>query len=339
MNCLHIDISEEKGQYKNIEIIFRIKKFAEADMSGQYRLVTRSDFDGLVCAVLFKKMQMVGDILFVHPKDVQDGRVELTSNDITTNLPFSPYVHMCFDHHLSETLRSSKRNVNHIINAEAPSAARVVYDYFGGKERFPDVSDDMMVAVDKSDTADFSMDEILEPSGWVLLSYLMDPRTGLGRFRNFRISNYELMMKMIELCGSGANIQEIIEDFDIQERVTLYYEHKEKAKAQLKEKAKIHGNLIELDLRDAEEIWATNRFTLYALFPQCNISAHIMWGLHKKNVVFAVGKSIVDRSSKVNVGEIMLTYGGGGHFNAGTCQVPIDHADDTQAELRKLLQG
>ncbi len=308
-------------------------------MASQYRLVTRSDFDGLVCAVLLKKIDMVGDILFVHPKDVQDGRVELTKNDITTNLPYSPYVHMCFDHHLSETMRATGQSANHVIKADAPSAARVVYEHFGGKERFPDIGDDMMIAVDKSDTANFTIEEILEPTDWVLLSYLMDPRTGLGRFRNFRISNYELMMKMIELCGSGMTVKEIVEDPDVQERVELYYEHQEKAKEQLKSISKIHGNLIELDLRDVDPIWATNRFTLYALFPQCNISAHIMWGLQKKNVVFAVGKSIVNRSSSVNIGEIMLSYGGGGHLNAGTCQVPTDHAEDTQTELRKLLQG
>ncbi len=308
-------------------------------MASQYRLVTRSDFDGLVCAVLLKKMDMVGDILFVHPKDVQDGRVELTKNDITTNLPYNPYVHICFDHHLSEVLRSTSGVQNHIINAGAPSAARVVYEHFGGKDTFPDISDEMMVAVDKSDTANFNIEEVLNPTGWVLLSYLMDPRTGLGRFRNFSISNYELMMKMIHLCGSGISLQEIIEDADVQERIELYFEHQEKAKEQLSLCSKIHGNLIELDLRDVDPIWATNRFTLYALFPQCNISSHIMWGLHKRNVVFAVGKSILNRSSNVNIGEIMLTYGGGGHLNAGTCQVPIDHAEDTLIELRRLLQG
>ncbi len=308
-------------------------------MVAQYRLVTRSDFDGLVCAVLLKKIDLVGDILFVHPKDVQDGRIELGKTDITTNLPYSPYVHMCFDHHLSETLRSNSSTQNHIMNASAPSAARVVYEYFGGKERFPDISDDMMIAVDKSDTADFNIEEILHPKGWVLLSYLMDPRTGLGRFRDFTISNYELMMKMIDLCGSGMGIDEIIEDSDVQERIKLYFEYEEKAKEQLKECSKIYDNLIELDLRDVDPIWPTNRFTLYALFPQCNISSHIMWGLQRRNVVFAVGKSILNRSSNVNIGEIMLTYGGGGHKNAGTCQVPTDHAEDTLLELRRLLQG
>ncbi len=307
-------------------------------MASQYRLVTRSDFDGLVCAVLLKQINLVGDILFVHPKDVQDGRVELNQNDITTNLPYSPYVHMCFDHHLSESLRTTSETTNRIIKPDAPSAARVVYDHFGGKERFPNISDEMMEAVDKSDTANFTLEEILTPEKWVLLSYIMDPRTGLGRFRNFRISNYELMMKMIDLCAEQS-LEEIMEDEDVKERVDLYFEHQEKAKAQLLERVSVHGNLLELDLRDVDPIWPTNRFTLYALFPQCNISAHIMWGLQKKNVVFAVGKSIVNRSNAVNIGEIMLSYGGGGHLNAGTCQVPTEQAEETQAELRKQLQG
>ncbi len=307
-------------------------------MASQYRLVTRSDFDGLVCAVLLKQINLVSDILFVHPKDVQDGRVELNQNDITTNLPYSPYVHMCFDHHLSESLRTTTETSNRIIKPDAPSAARVVYDHFGGKDRFPNISDDMMEAVDKSDTANFTLEEILTPEKWVLLSYIMDPRTGLGRFRNFRISNYELMMKMIDLCGTST-LDEIMENEDVKERVSLYFEHQDKAKEQLKQCVAVHGNMLELDLRDVEPIWPTNRFTLYALFPQCNISAHIMWGLQKKNVVFAVGKSIVNRSNAVNIGEIMLTYGGGGHLNAGTCQVPTEKAEETQKELRKLLQG
>ncbi len=306
-------------------------------MAAQYRLVTRSDFDGLVCAVLLKQIGLVGDILFVHPKDVQDGRIELGSTDITTNLPYSPYVHICFDHHLSETMRSKQGASNHIINAKAPSAARVVYDHFGGKERFTNISDDMMEAVDKSDAAQLTMDDILHPKNWILLNYIMDPRTGLGRFRDFRISNYELMMKLIDLC-TELSIEEIMEDPDVKERTELYDEHKEKAEAQLKECSQIHGNLIELDLRYQETIWTTNRFMLYALFPQCTISVHILWGLHKKNVVFAVGKSIVNRSSTINIGEIMLSYGGGGHLNAGTCQIPIEEAEKVHVELRGKLQ-
>lgn len=302
-----------------------------------YRLVTRSDFDGLVCAVLFRELEMIGNIAFVHPKDVQDGRVQLDKNDITTNLPYSPYVHLCFDHHLSETMRSAaSARQNHVINADAPSAARVVYEYYGGKERFPKVSEEMMVAVDKADAAMFSHDEVLNPENWVMLNYIMDPRTGLGRFRNFRISNYDLMMQLIEQCRHES-IEEILMSPDVQERVHLYEEQKEKAMEQLRACAQTHGNVVVLDLREADPIWCTNRFMIYALFPQCNVSIHALWGVHRQNTVFAVGKSILNRSSEANIGELMLGYGGGGHKNAGTCQVDNDKAPEIlQAIIGKL---
>ena len=170
-------------------------------MGGQkYRLVTRSDFDGLACAVLMRELDLIDTITFVHPKDMQDGLVEVGSNDITTNLPFVPGVHLAFDHHLSEAERVGGQQANHIIDPKAPSAARVVFDHFGGVERFPNVPQAMMAAVDKADSADYDIDDILKPTGWTLLNFLMDPRTGLGRFRNFKISNYQLMMTLIEYC-------------------------------------------------------------------------------------------------------------------------------------------
>jgi nanoRNase/pAp phosphatase (c-di-AMP/oligoRNAs hydrolase) len=300
----------------------------------KYRLVTRSDFDGLVCAVLFKEMGMIDDIKFVHPKDKQDGKVEITDRDITTNLPYVDGAYLVFDHHLSETIRNEGRRENHIIDANAMSAARVVYNYYGGSGRFPKISEEMMTAVDKADAAQFSLDEILHPTDWVLLNYLMDPRTGLGRFRTFRISNYQLMMDLIDCC-KDMTIGEIMELPDVKARVDLYFEQEEKFKEQLRRCSKIYHNLVVLDLRDEETIHAGNRFMIYALNPQCNISIHILWGFQKQNTVYAVGKSIVNRSSKTNVGELMLKYGGGGHHAAGTCQ--IDH-DKAPAVLRELIE-
>ena len=301
-------------------------------MTQKFRLVTRSDFDGLVCAVLLNELNLIDDIKFVHPKDMQDGKVEFTANDITTNLPYVAAAHLAFDHHLSETIRNTGERKNHIIEAEAPSAARVVYNYYGGKSNFPTIADDMMDAVDKADSAQFSRDEILNPSGWVLLNYLMDARTGLGRFREFRISNYTLMMDLIKYCRNH-NIDEILELADVKERVELYFEQAEKAKEQLLRCTTVHKNLAVLDLRDEETIWATNRFMIYALFPQTNISIHILWGVQKQNTVFATGKSILDRGSKTNVGELMLEFGGGGHQAAGTCQVDNDQAAATLQTL------
>ncbi|MBL8506982.1 MAG: exopolyphosphatase [Chitinimonas sp.] len=301
-------------------------------MSQQkYRLITRSDFDGLVCAVLLKELDLIDDILFVHPKDMQDGKVAVTDRDISTNLPFVPGIHLAFDHHLSETLRNEKRD-NHIIIPSAPSAARVVYEYYGGKKAFPRVREDMMEAVDKGDSADFTADEILSPEGWVLLNYLMDARTGLGRFRDFRVSNYQLMMDLIDYCRTHG-IEDILTLPDVRERVELYFDHEPRAKEQILRCTTVHGNLAVFDLRNEETIYATNRFMIYALFPETNISIHVMWGREKMNTVFAIGKSILDRSSVTNVGELCLKYGGGGHGAAGTCQVENDQAVAVLAEL------
>ncbi|RIX44087.1 MAG: exopolyphosphatase [Rhodocyclales bacterium GT-UBC] len=302
----------------------------------KFRLVTRSDFDGLVCAVLLNELDLIDDIKFVHPKDMQDGKVDISSRDITTNLPYVAAAHLAFDHHLSETIRNTGERKNHIIESAAPSAARVVYNYYGGKEAFPNITDDMMDAVDKADSAQFSRDEILKPDGWVLLNYLMDARTGLGRFREFRISNYTLMMDLIKYCRNHG-IDEILALPDVKERVDLYFEQAEKAKDQLLRCTTVYKNLAVLDLRDEETIWATNRFMIYALFPQTNISIHILWGVQKQNTVFATGKSILDRGSRTNVGELMLQYGGGGHQAAGTCQVANDQAEATlQALIAKI---
>jgi nanoRNase/pAp phosphatase (c-di-AMP/oligoRNAs hydrolase) len=298
----------------------------------RFRLVTRSDFDGLVCAVLLKELDLLEEIKFVHPKDMQDGLVHITERDITTNLPYVPGAHLAFDHHFSEILRNPGRFDNYIIDPNAPSAARVVYNYYGGKETFHSISDEMMEAVDKADSAQFTRDEILDPKGWVLLNYLMDSRTGLGRFRDFRISNYVLMMQLIGYCTEHT-VAEILELPDVKERKDLYFQHIGKAREQIRRCSTVHRNLVVLDLRNEEVIYATNRFMIYALFPECNISVHVMWGLKQQNTVLAVGKSILDRSSRTNIGELMLGYEGGGHEAAGTCQVDNDRANDVLTVL------
>ncbi|UTW48342.1 exopolyphosphatase [Bacterioplanoides sp. SCSIO 12839] len=308
-------------------------------MAAQFRLVTRSDFDGLVCAVLFKELGLIDDILFVHPKDMQDGKIDINANDITTNLPYVEGCHLSFDHHASELKRrGDKAPDNHIIDDKAPSAARVVYDYYGGKEKFPSISDDMMAAVDKADSAQFSRDEILNPSGWVLLNFLMDSRTGLGRFREFRISNYQLMMQLIDYCRDH-NIDEILELPDVKERVELFFDHKDKFEDQLRRCTTVHNNLVVLDLRDEDPIYAGNRFMIYALFPETNISIHVLWGLKQQNTVFAIGGSIINRSHQTHIGELCLEHGGGGHRNAGTCQVDNDQASDVLAQLVQRINN
>jgi nanoRNase/pAp phosphatase (c-di-AMP/oligoRNAs hydrolase) len=302
-------------------------------MTEKYRLVTRSDFDGLVCAVLLKALGTIDDIAFVHPKDVQDGVLDITSRDILTNLPYASAAHMVFDHHHSETLRSGGPVSNHVIDASAPSAARVVYDYFGGARVFPQVSDELMRAVDQADSADYELHDILEPKNWTLLNFLMDSRTGLGRFRDFRISNYQLMMQLIDEVLNEDSVEEILAQEDVAERVNLFQEQTALFVAQLNRVSTVVGDLVVVDYRDEETIHAGNRFMIYALFPGCRVSAHLIWGKQKQNTVIAVGKSILDRTSPVDIGALMLQYGGGGHHAAGTCQVGHDEAERVLAEI------
>ena len=292
------------------------------------RLVTRSDFDGLVCAMILKELGMIDEIKFVHPKDVQDGKIELSKDDITTNLPYDPRVALAFDHHESEEdrLRATETNGKLLIDPKAKSAARVLYDYYGGKERFPRISDELMNAVDKGDSADFTQEEILHPTGWVLLHYLMDARTGLGRFHEFRISNYDLMMELIDYCLEHS-IDEILELPDVKERVQLYFEQEALFKEQLKRIARVEGNCVILDLRNEEVIHAGNRFMIYAMYPEAQYSVHVVWGFQKQNTAVMIGKSIVNKSGNKDVGQLCLAYGGGGHFNAGTCQLDNDSVD------------
>jgi len=296
-----------------------------------FRLVTRSDMDGLVCGTLLQYLGIIDEISFVHPKDMQDGKIEITEDDITTNLPYVDGVHLAFDHHYSETIRNEEHD-NHIIIPEAPSAAEVVYQYYGGDEKFPNRFKDMMDAANKADSAQFTKDDILNPKDWELLSFLMDSRTGLGRFRTFTVSNYQLMMDLVDHCAN-LTIEEIMELPDVKERVDLYFKYEKEFIEQLKNTTTIHQNLGIIDYKNEDIIYPGNRFMVYALYPQINISIHVVWGKNKQNVVYSTGKSIINKTSKTNVGELMLKYDGGGHEAAGGCQPSLEEAPKVLEEL------
>lgn len=298
----------------------------------QMRLLTRSDFDGLACAVLLKEIGLVNEYKFVHPKDMQDGKIKVTQRDVLANVPYVPGCRLWFDHHLSEQERIPSVSIFEGSFKEAPSCARVIWDYYGGSARFGNRLDDMMTAVDKSDSANLDTDDIENPQDWILLSYVMDSRTGLGRYRDYRISNYQLMEEMVEHCRTKS-IQEIIALPDVQERLARYHEQTALFRDMIRAHATQRDNVIVVDLRDVEEIYAGNRFVLYTMFPTANISAQIMWGFQKQNIVITCGHSIINRTSKTDVGSLMLQYGGGGHRAVGTCQVPEDKADQVLEEI------
>jgi nanoRNase/pAp phosphatase (c-di-AMP/oligoRNAs hydrolase) len=306
-------------------------------MSQKYRLVTRSDLDGIVCASLLRELGIVDEVTFAHPKDMQDGIITITSNDIITNLPYHPDAHMVFDHHASEAERNKTPAPNLINDPSAPSAAYVVYNHFGGAAKFPNITADLMAATNKIDSGQLKEDEILHPQDWVLLGFIMDNRTGLGRFRHFRISNYQLMLELVDILRRTKEIKNILAHPDVAERVKMYNEHAELARQQMQRCAEIHDNLLILDFRTEKEIYTINRFAVYALFPKVNVSMHVLQGKQGVNTVFAVGKSVLNRSAQVDIGGLMLEYGGGGHKAVGTCQIDNPKADAIKEELIKRL--
>nr|WP_321514337.1 exopolyphosphatase [uncultured Pseudodesulfovibrio sp.] len=296
------------------------------------RLVTRSDFDGLACATLLKHLDLIDDYLFAHPKDLQDGKVEVTPNDILANVPYVAGCGLWFDHHTSEKDRLGDIEFEG-ESKPLPSCARVIYDYYG-EDKFPESFNNLMEAVDKVDSANLTPEEITSPTGWILLGFVMDPRTGLGRYRNYRISNYQLMLDMIEYCRS-MTAEEIMKQPDVKERIDRYFADEPKFIEMLKNNTTVHGNAIVLDLRNQEPIYCGNRFMIYTLFDQCNVSIRVIWGFKKQNVVFTVGHSIFNRTSKTDIGSLMLSFGGGGHRAVGTCQVPEESTSET---LKKMLE-
>ncbi len=294
------------------------------------RLLTRSDFDGLACGTIMKEAGIIDSWKFIHPKDIQDGLIEVTDNDILANVPYVEGCNMWFDHHVSETERLGAINFKGESRL-APSAARIVYEYFGGDEKFPQFKD-MIHCVDMVDSGDLSVDDIMNPQGWILLGFIMDPRTGLGRFRNFRISNYDLMAQLMDQCRT-MSIEEILATPDVQERVETYRIQDELFKEMVSKYTHTEGNVIVTDLRGVTTIYSGNRFMVYSMFPAQNISLWIVDGRARLNCSIAVGYSIINRTAKVNVGSLLLKYGGGGHEKVGTCQVPYDDADRCIKEI------
>jgi nanoRNase/pAp phosphatase (c-di-AMP/oligoRNAs hydrolase) len=297
------------------------------------RLITRSDFDGLACAALLKDAGIIDTWKFAHPKDLQDGLVEVLPDDCLANVPYVKGCGLWFDHHSSEFERNQLRGQYNGESRIAPSCARIVYDYYGGKERFGANYDDIMVAVDKVDSGNLTREEVLNPEGWILIGYLMDPRTGLGRWRKFTISNYQLMEKLID-CVRTMTTDEILAMPDVKERIDTYYEQTENFKKMVAEHTRVEKDVIITDLRGVDPIYSGNRFLIYSLYPEQNISAWIVSGKGGAGCSAAVGYSILNRTSDVNVGSLMLKYGGGGHKAVGTCQFTDENMGE---DLPKML--
>jgi len=294
------------------------------------RLITRSDFDGLVCGALLKEAGIIDHWKFAHPKDLQDGLVEINEDDCLANVPFVEGCGLWFDHHSSEFERNQLEGKYKGESRITPSCARIIYEYYGGEERFSHFNE-MLAAVDKVDSGNLTIDEIQNPEGWILVGFLMDPRTGLGRWRNFTISNYQLMEKLIDACRTMST-DEILNLSDVQERIEIYFEQTARFKDMVSKYTRTDGDVIISDLRGVDPIYTGNRFLIYSMYPEQNISAWIVSGKGGLGCSVAVGYSVLNRTSDIDVGSLMLKYGG--HKAVGTCQFKDEEIED---KLPKLL--
>ncbi|MEE9496408.1 MAG: exopolyphosphatase [Desulfobacterales bacterium] len=305
------------------------------------RLLTRSDFDGSVCTAILEELGLIDDILYVHPKDMQDNKIAVTPNDILANVPFVKGCGLWFDHHSSEHERLQLEGEFKGASKEAPSAAQVVYDYYKQNKAHADKLrkfEELIQIVGKADSAKFTKEDILHPNGWIMLAFIADPRTGLGYKHNFTISNFELMKQLPQLLRT-KRVEEILSLPDFRERVKLYHEENKKYEQLITKSARTEGDAIVIDLRDCEVIPVGNRFLEYVLYPEQNISIRIANGKNKAFAMISVGNSIIKNTSRINVGSLTLKYGGGGHQRVGTCQIPYEDVDTVVAEMLDFINA
>ncbi len=297
------------------------------------RLVTRGDLDGLTCAVIITMKETIDEIALIHPQDITDKRVEIRSEDILANVPYHPDCGMWFDHHiLTESNEKPPEDVKG-RHAIAPSAARVVYDYYREKDpgdaelkRF----EKLVAETDRLDAAQLSPDDVDNPRDYILLGYTIDSRSGLGGFKEYFKHLVEWLKTM--------PIAEVLEQPEVKERVERLQNELVAFKELLRRSSFQLNNVVVTDLRESEHMPAGNRFLIYTLFPETNVSLRVHWGPGKNSVIAAVGHSIFNRTCKTSVGELMSRFNGGGHKGAGTCVLPLETAADAIDEILAELQ-
>ena len=293
------------------------------------RVLTRGDLDGLTSAVLISMTEKVTEIRFAHPKDVQDGKIPCDAEDIVVNLPYVKGCGLWFDHHVSEERKLSDIGTFKGKFAVAPSAARVVYDYYK-KPEF-DKFKVLLEATDRLDSAQLKPEDVTAPSGWILLGYTLDPRTGLG-------PEFQKYFRWLVEYVKEVPLEKVLQHAEVKKRVDRVLQEQEEFKALLKKNSKLDGTVIVTDLRAVREAPVGNRFLIYTLHPTGNVEVRILRGKEGKTVNCAIGHSIFNRTCTVNVGDLCASYGGGGHHGAGTCQLPHDTAEKQIAEIIAKLK-
>jgi hypothetical protein len=295
------------------------------------QLITRADWDGLVCAVLLNRVEKIEGVYFAHPKDMQDGKVPVPKTAVIANLPYHPNCALWFDHHISEEAKAPAAGQFKGKYGPAPSAARLVYEYYGGGQKFPEFVE-LVAVTDKIDSAQLTMDDVTQPTGWVLLSYTIDPRTGV-----VGMTHQAYFLMLVELLQTHS-LEEIMQLAEVKARCEQVLADEIRFRRALMINSRQEANVVITDFRGLGDVPTGNRFLVYALFPEANISVRLFDGRGGKFVVAALGHSIFNRTSKTNIGELLKVYGGGGHRGAGTAQFTREEAEAKIGELIEQLK-
>jgi len=287
------------------------------------RLITRADFDGIVCGVLLTTKEKIDRFLFVEPKAIQDDEIKVSSDDIIANLPYHPQAHLWFDHHITNQIPFPFRGNFRL----APSAARVVYEYYppGSFTQYQE----MVKEADRIDSGELSINEVLHPEGYVLLAFTLDPHTQDDEAYWIRLISL-LREKPFSVVMDDSEIRyrcrQVLEDFKVYYRLILNHTRQV-------------GNVTITDFRKVDFRGKENRFLVYSLFPEANVSVRIFPDYHQRGRVgISVGKNIFNKTSRVNVGELLSHYGGGGHPGAGSCRVPAENAEEVLQQIIQALK-
>lgn len=293
------------------------------------RILTRGDMDGLASTVLLTMVEKISEIRFAHPKDVQDGKVPVTPDDIIVNLPYVKGCGMWFDHHISEEEKLTNIGPFKGRYGLAPSAARLVYEHYNR----PDFAkyEEMMKETDRMDSAALRPDDVTDPKGWILLAYTLDPRTGFG-------PEFQKYFRWLAEYIKEVALDKILQHAEVKKRCDRVKQEQSEFVALLKKNTRQDGNVVVTDFRSVAEPPVGNRFLVYTLYPKANVEMRIFWGKEKKTVNVAIGHSIFNRTCKTNSGRVCAEYGGGGHTGAGTCQLPLAEAEKKIAEILARLK-
>ncbi len=290
------------------------------------RLVTRADLDGLACALIITQHEVIDEIVLVHPQEITDKTVEIRSDDVLANLPYHPNCGRWFDHHLlTESNEQPPKDFKGLYRV-APSAAQLVWEYYGEKP----VYTDLVRETNRFDSAQLDEDDVLQPKGYVLLGFALDPRTGLGDDEGF-------FLKCLEWLKHKP-IREVLVEDEVRQRIIRMFEQNEDFCWTLVQYSRLNDNVVFSDFRRTSEPPAGNRFLVYTIFPEANVSVRAQWGRNKECVMVTVGHSIFNRSCKTSIGELMSTYGGGGHRGAGSAPLPVVEAETKLLEIIETLR-